>query len=71
METRSARVGDLVVTRVGWRWPTRAREEAVGQVVRQTDIMSEVITAEGTVLVRTCSIEVVQPGGLGHTLGRR
>lgn len=68
MEPQFARVGDLVVARVGL---LPIRRTVVGQVVRQTDIMSEVITTEGTVLVRTSSLEVVQPARLDHTQGRR
>ena len=56
-----AKVGDLVVCRLH-RSGIFEREDLIGQVVRQTDIMSEVITTSGSHLVRTSSLEVVQPG---------
>lgn len=61
-----ARVGDLVVARL--RYP---RQDIVGQVVRQTDIMSELVTTTGSLMVRTANLEVVQPARLDHTQGRR
>lgn len=66
-----ARVGDLVICRLMATSLGLDRAEFVGQVVRQTDIMSEVLTTSGSHLVRTNSLEVVQPGGLGNTQGRR
>jgi len=66
---RLARVGDLVSVR--YHRHRDGTQAEVGQVVRQTDIMSEVITTTGSVLIRTSSLEVVQPGGLDHTHGRR
>ncbi len=57
-----AKVGDLVICRLMTTSLGHERKEFVGQVVRQTDIMSEVITTSGSHLVRTSSLEVVQPG---------
>jgi hypothetical protein len=57
----NARVGDLVLCRLLTE-SHRERMEVIGQVVRQTDIMSEVISIWGSHLVRTNSLEVVQPG---------
>ena len=71
METQ-ARVGDLVSLRLIRGYPIKPPfHEEIGQVVRQTDIMSELITASGSVLIRTSSLEVVQPAHLDHTQGRR
>jgi hypothetical protein len=68
---RQAQVGDLVICRLrsgSKPWiPPPIEHELVGQVVRQTDIMSEVITTTGTHLVRTGSLEVVQPGHVRDT----
>ncbi len=55
-------MGDLVVCRLMTAKGSLERMEEVGQIVRQTDIMSEVLTTSGTHLVRTNSLEVVQPG---------
>ena len=68
----TARVGDLV-SLSAWvaRHPSE-KGEVVGQVVRQSDIMSEVVTASGRVNVRTIMLTVVQPGHVGsdtHTSG--
>jgi hypothetical protein len=57
-----AKVGDLVICRLMTTSLGHDRVEFVGQVVRQTDIMSEVITTSGSHMVRTNSLEVVQPG---------
>ena len=57
-----AKVGDLVICRLMTTSLGHDRAEFVGQVVRQTDIMSEVLTTSGAHLVRTNSLEVVQPG---------
>ncbi len=70
MEAQGARVGDLVIGRT-FRGIHSGPQTLVGQVVRQTDIMSELITASGSVLIRTSSLEVVQPAHLDHTQGRR
>ena len=66
---RQAKVGDLVIART---FLVRSGPHSlVGQVVRQTDIMSEVLTTIGSVLTRTSGLEVVQPAHLDHTQGRR
>ena len=56
----TARVGDLVLVQ---RFvPHRGEEPAVGQVSRQTDVMSEVVTEVGILMVKTYRLLVVQPG---------
>ncbi len=68
----SARVGDLVEISAWSINQPDGRGPLVGQIVRQTDIMSEVVTAHGPVTVRTILLTVVQPGHDGtdtHTGG--
>ena len=68
----AARVGDLVSLRLIRRdYVAPPFYEEIGQVVRQTDIMSEIITGSGSVMLRTARLEVVQPAHLDHTQGRR
>ena len=68
----AARVGDLVSLRLIRGYPIKPPfYEEIGQVVRQTDIMSEIITGSGSVMLRTARLEVVQPAHLDHTQGRR
>jgi hypothetical protein len=55
----TARVGDLVLVQHVLR---RGGEMAVGQVARQTDVMSEVVTEVGILMVKTYRLLVVQPG---------
>jgi hypothetical protein len=47
------RVGDLVISHNG---------NQVGQIVRQTDVKSHVLTDHGIVVCRTHLLTVVQPG---------
>lgn len=54
-----ARVGDLVLVQHVLH---RGDELAVGQVSRQTDVMSEVVTGGGILMVKTYRLLVVQPG---------
>ena len=68
----TARVGDLVSISAWAAWRPSEKGYVVGQVVRQTDIMSEVVTAHGQLTVRTIMLTVVQPGHVGsdtHTSG--
>ncbi len=58
----TARVGDLVSLSAWSAYQPDEVGRVVGQVVRQTDIMSEVVTAHGPVTLRTILLTVVQPG---------
>ena len=55
-------IGDLVTFRNAIRSSLTSRNEnEVGEVIRQTDIMSDCLTSHGVMRVRTSKLTVVQP----------
>jgi len=62
-------VGDLVMLEEVRRTSIDAE---VGQVIHQSDIMSDILTSKGVVKARTSRLTVIQPGHVefSHTQGR-